>query len=290
MPQGPPGDGWVAALGVALLLVLAGCGSAPGVGTDSPSRTITPAPVPTETRYPPGISRSGLADRGALLAAHQSTLTGRSYTVTARTTVTFANGSNYRRVRFGSRVGPEGARHVTVSYSGAPVLRAPDGAAVVTVEWWQNGSRRIVRRTYANGSSRTRRATPIDRPPLGSGWLGDDIDRRSVEVAAIADEFLLRSEQPYTFSGAGGAPRAGARLEALVGPNGRIQRASVAVPVRVGGRNATARRVTRVDAVDASGVQRPSWVEAALNVSRTVTPTERTTTTGGHVPAVPAPA
>ncbi|WP_254830755.1 hypothetical protein [Haloglomus salinum] len=263
-PERTGASRWLAALVV--LVGLAGCGSLPTAGTPSPSETITPAPVPTDpgTDFPPGIDATGLTDRRALLAAHEDSLANRSYTVTARTTVTLANGSRYRRVRFGGRVGPDGARHVTVSYSGAPVVRAPDGAAVVAIEWWQHGSRRVVRRTYANGSSRTRRAPPVNAPPRGTDWLADDIDPTAVRVVAIADRFVLRTEQPFAFPDAGGPPRADARLEAVVEPTGRIRQTSMLVPVRVAGENATARRVTRVVAVDDSGVQRPGWAATPL--------------------------
>ncbi|MFC7194533.1 hypothetical protein ACFQL4_07495 [Halosimplex aquaticum] len=75
---------------VLALVLLAGCSVvAPGPQAE----TVTPAPVPTAEALPPGVEPDGVADPGALAAAHAATLDGTSFTLIANRTVRYPNGS-----------------------------------------------------------------------------------------------------------------------------------------------------------------------------------------------------
>jgi len=74
-------DWWV--LAVAVVAVLAGCGSV--VGPNDPPETVTPAPVPTATPVDstaglaPGVSAGGIDDVDALIRQHIGVATNTSY-------------------------------------------------------------------------------------------------------------------------------------------------------------------------------------------------------------------
>ncbi|MFC6939596.1 hypothetical protein ACFQE8_06385 [Salinirubellus sp. GCM10025818] len=94
---------------LAALVVLAGCGSlATPADEGTPTRTVTPAPLPPEVRTPqepgvlaPGVSPDGVFDAGRLAEAHATVLSNTSFTTVREERRRYANGSlrsAYRRV------------------------------------------------------------------------------------------------------------------------------------------------------------------------------------------------
>lgn len=70
-------------IAIALLAVVAGCGSI--TGPDGPATTVTPAPVATPTpdasgiQLAPGLTSAGIEDPGALIERHRRVLTQQSF-------------------------------------------------------------------------------------------------------------------------------------------------------------------------------------------------------------------
>lgn len=100
---------------VALLLVLAGCGSLASPTPDPETATVTPAPVPGGTPPPsaetlaPGLDEGGVFDAGRLAAAHADALAGRSFTL-VRTDSRYVDGSLVQRDRSVLRYAAGGER------------------------------------------------------------------------------------------------------------------------------------------------------------------------------------
>jgi hypothetical protein len=166
-------------LAVAVLALLAGCGSAtgpasPGTGTatvtpapvptaapTAPTATPTPAAVPTETTtpraasLPPGVTASGIANATALASAHDAALDGRSYR--AVTVVNRSTASGWERTREVLRV--DGDRIHLVQRT-----RASGGNDSSRVEYL-DGRARYVRCERANGTG----ACPTGPPSAVAG-------------------------------------------------------------------------------------------------------------------------
>ena len=122
------------AVRLCLLLLVAGC-NAPTPET-TPTAEATPAPVPREVSYPPGIDASGVADPVDLVTAH-GTAAGDRYVVVSNYTVRDANGTVRSAVVQHSRVSPEGWR-ATVSVGGRrPGVVSSTPASAV---FWSNGT------------------------------------------------------------------------------------------------------------------------------------------------------
>ncbi|MEF8841699.1 MAG: hypothetical protein V5A62_08745 [Haloarculaceae archaeon] len=162
---------------VAVLVLLAGCGSAagpasPGTGTD----TVTPAPVPTappttapaptagptrtttaarDPSLPPGVTASGIANASALADAHSAALEGRSYR--AVTVVNRSTASGWERTREVLRV--DGDRVHLVHRE-----RTSGGNDSSRVEYL-DGRARYVRCERANGTA----ACPTGPPSAIAG-------------------------------------------------------------------------------------------------------------------------
>ena len=101
-----------------LLVPLAGCGSlATPAGEGTPTRTVTPVPLPQDPPTPhgpavlaPGLSPDGVFDAARLAEAHASVLSNTSFTAVREERRRYANGSlrsSYRRI---VRVSPGGER------------------------------------------------------------------------------------------------------------------------------------------------------------------------------------
>lgn len=255
-----PSTRTAAALLACALAATAGCSGTLGDATPTPS--YTPAPVPSEGGYPPGVSSAGLEDRRALLQAHESSLANLSYTVTTRTRVTFENGSTYRASDIRRRVAPDDTRYLSVRFRGAGYAGST-ASPVVRLEQWTNESFSLRRWTYANGSSRFERIEPYGPISPGTSWLSGVDDEATVRVERRSDVVVLTQRREF-HGFAPGEPRGESTLRAVVELDGRIQSTRVRSPIRVAGANATALYRTNVSNVGGTAVGTPPWFEDAL--------------------------
>jgi len=108
----------VAPVALVALVLLAGCGGAATSGGDrTPTRTVTPAPVPEETPTPqgppelaPGLSAEGVFDAARLADAHAATLSSTSFTAVRVERRHYTNGSLRSRYRSVVRMAARGDR------------------------------------------------------------------------------------------------------------------------------------------------------------------------------------
>ena len=122
---------------VALVVLLAGC---PGAGEFQDSTTtVTPAPVPEDVTYPPGIGPSGVVDPATLGETHAAILADTSYTIVSNRTISGPNGS--LRSSLDVRVALAADR----SYHARAATAGPEGPVFMGLppargEYWSNGT------------------------------------------------------------------------------------------------------------------------------------------------------
>jgi hypothetical protein len=220
---------------VACLLALSGCSVSEGpLDTGSPDRTLTPAPVPSETATTgptrtavptpvlraiggPGIDPWMVAD------AHAETLRGSSYTWTVaherrtyhrgppattrttRLTARVANGTTYRVDR-AERAGTGPWSNATVAYA--------------------DSSRRYTR---TPGSNATVRWQPVERSRGGEGAVADRSEAVVARYLAAGEVSVIDypgDEDRFLLRGRGAPPGAtnvsGYRVGALIRSDGRV--------------------------------------------------------------------
>jgi hypothetical protein len=107
----------VAAAAIAVLVLLAGCGSVAPSGGETPTRTVTAVPIPQDTPTPrgppvlaPGLSTEGVFDAARLADAHERTLSRTSFTAVREERRRYTNGSFRSRYRSVVRMSAEGDR------------------------------------------------------------------------------------------------------------------------------------------------------------------------------------
>ena len=122
---------------VALVVLLAGCPAVGGPG--EPTTTITPAPVPQDRSYPPGIGPAGVEDAGALGTAHSDLLDDTSYTIVSNRTIRTRNGSLRSLLAVRVALSSDRSYHVTARTAGeaGPVFM---GLPPARGEYWSNGT------------------------------------------------------------------------------------------------------------------------------------------------------
>ncbi|WP_152416133.1 hypothetical protein [Halococcus hamelinensis] len=263
----------VVALVVVALVVLAGCNGALG-GDGESTATVTPAAVPTDrptaTAHPalaPGLTRRGIEDPDALLAAHADALEDRSFTTRSNTTVEFANGSVATRGTSATYAGPSGeAVRLVLDRNGTD---EPSH-----IEAWQRDGELLVNRTYTNGT------TSYDRIAVGSqqrvgtygaGSLEYLLDSTSLAGTSVAERahngtpvYVVRGRTESQLMD-------GTTFRLVVGPNGLIQRYRVMRATFADNESATATTVVTYDDVGTTpSPERPAWVDTARNRTTTV--------------------
>ena len=262
---------------VVVLVVLAGCN---GVldGGDGSTATVTPAAVPTDrptaTAHPalaPGLTRRGIEDPEALLAAHADALDGRSFTTRSNTTVEFPNGSVAARGTSTTYAGPSGeAVRLVLDRNGTD--------EPTRIEAWQRDGELLVNRTYTNGTTTYDRIAVGGQQRIGTygaGSLEYLFDSTSLAGTSVAER--ARNGTPvYVVRGrTEGQLMDGTTFRLVVDSDGRIQRYRVTRATFAGNESATATTVVTYDDVGTTPPpERPAWVDTAR---------ERTTTVPGAV-------
>lgn len=132
----------------ALLIVLVGC-SGVAAPDRTPTRAVTPAPVPTDPPFPPGLSAAGLTDTERLEAGHLAVLSNATFVDRARTTVSLANGSLAIEETYVGRHGAD-ATSIRLRRNGTAAYGVPD-RSLVEAGVWGNGSFGVRRFVTASG-------------------------------------------------------------------------------------------------------------------------------------------
>lgn len=147
-----------AALGVALLVVTAGCSGMLGdenpattTGEDATSTaTTTERTDPSEVSLPSGVTEAGLQNVSALLAAHNRSLDGAAYSASVD-------------------IGGDGQQASVAVTRGADATRLRVETAGTTIQGWKQGPRTVTAQT-ADGQTRYRYAYGDLGGSFGSGF------------------------------------------------------------------------------------------------------------------------
>lgn len=257
-------------------LALAGCSGTTG-SDGPPTRSVTPAPVPTDATpaaraTAPGLSPRGVENASLLAAAHRRALEGRPFTERTVTTVRDGNEVLGRQALI-VRHGPE-AFALSYAVEGGPRSDARSFQTVAAEVW---SDRRTTVQSVTDGDGSTRRARlpnvlyddfvdsdawpyarALERAPLRR------VDRRVVDGTA---RYAFAAEDVTSlpvFGLAGAIPTGNASLRAVVGADGALYRVAVTFPARYRGRSATVEHVFEYVDVGTTTAPRPSWYDEAI--------------------------
>jgi hypothetical protein len=150
---------------VVLVLVLAGCNYAPADGTATES--VSPAPVPEDVEFPPGVDESGVVSPSRLADAHVDALGSQSFTLVSNRTVRDADGRVRSHLEVTVAVGENRSYLADLTTAGpeGPVLLGRPPARGV---YWSDGSDHARKLTRRNETSYDR----IDASRTFAGsWL-----------------------------------------------------------------------------------------------------------------------
>ncbi|MFC6941345.1 hypothetical protein ACFQE8_15465 [Salinirubellus sp. GCM10025818] len=271
-PRSDPG----LALLLSLLAVLAGCSGATGFD-GTPTRSVTPVPVPTDATPAsratvPGLSPRGVENASLLAAAHARAFEDVPFT--ERTVTTVRDGEEVLgRQALVVRRGPEA---FALSYA---LEEGPRSDArsfqVVAAEVWSD--RRTTVQSVTDGDGSTRRAR------LSNVLYDDFVDPDARPYARTLERASLRrvgrrvvdGTARYVFAAddvlalpvfglAGTIPTGNASLRAVVGADGAVYRVAVTYPAQYRGRSATVEHVFEYADVGTTTVPRPSWYDEAI--------------------------
>jgi len=250
-----------------LLVLLAGCGGFAGNG--EPTRTLTPAEVPTETatetpepRLAPGMTEAGVVDPVSLAAAHATTLRKTAYTAVWNASEWTRDGTLRYRTTTSARVGTAQRRYHYVNTN----VR---NGTTRRVERWSDGDRALVRSangtvTVARGrdgqSLSPEQALPIDL----TAERGIERVFQAMETRVV-DRTQVNGTTHYRLEGEGIqepnlTPLRNASLSAVVDERGVVHRYRLAYTTTRGGETVRVVAVVRFREIGTTDVERPSWV------------------------------
>lgn len=260
-----------AAVLLSVLVVLAGCSGVFG-GDDESAETVTPAAVPTDEPTPvpqlaPGVTKQGIENPRALIAAHRSFLQNRSFTQRSNSTALAANGSAILRTTGTLRVGATGTGRYVSNRSG-PYFAAERGAIPTRVAAWSSDGDYFVQQTFANGT------TTYSNPPgrrtgmqFALGTLPSLLGALDAGNTTITDR---RSENGTTLYHVNGTidtrrqPNTSVRLlvdsRGVVREYSTVRQAPASTTVT---KSVTENRLVAINTTRTP--ERPSWVETAKN-------------------------
>lgn len=287
-----------------LVLVVAGCSSAPADDRTTPGSVETPAPVPTEDlpadRIAPGVSIEGIEDPDRLAEAHDSFLTNRSYAMTSGTRYRFENGSLLYQTTHNRTVDRARDRQMVVRERwGNPNARLhrPD----TSYAEWRNGTvavERTVRGRSVRYHARERRTR---RQPSHGGSVAMFVAAHDPEVVGKrtsggTTEYVLVARnvsEVRLLDRLDADMTAAPRLVAVVTAAGLVREVRLTAHGSYDGTPVRAQYHVRYGAIGTATVDRPPWLADALSrgVGGTgpdegttpdeLTPTRPATRTGG---------
>lgn len=262
---------------LAAMLVLAGCSGATGIG-GTPTRSVTPAPVPADATPParttaPGLSPRGVENASLLASAHRRVLAGAPFTERTVTTVRDGNGTVLGRRTLVVRHGPEAFR-IGYAVEGGP-RREARSFGTVAAAVWSDGRTTVQSITDGDGS--------VERSRVPSGFYADFVDpEASLYAQTLARAHLRRADRRVVdgttryvfvaegldpspaFALPGASPTGNASVRAVVGANGVLHRVTVTFPARYRGRSATVDHVFEYTGIGTTTAPRPRWYAEAV--------------------------
>lgn len=265
---------------LALVVLLAGC---PAFGGDGSTATLeaTPAPVPADRPFPPGVGPDGVADPAALAGAHSAVVDNASYTIVSNRTIRAENGSLRSLLAVTTRLARDRTYLVsarTDGPQGPTLLGSPPSRA----GFWSNGSVYLRAVPGPNGTTVNRFQPPDNfvatwrywrsTVPFGGQEGHDDVTFRTLfrsvpteivsrETTAGTTRYRLvgREALNAAFAKAGQGTIDGVRLVAVVREDGLVE--SVDLEYIRGGADATIRVdwSLRYENVGSTSVGGPPW-------------------------------
>lgn len=268
-----------ATLAVALLLVLTGC-SAP-FAEQTPTESVTPAPVPEDSTLAPGITKAGLVDLGALAGAHAATLDGRSYTLRSNYTAWYANGTKRTSYAVTLRLTADRTYRANVSVGGSVAPRLL-GEPPATGEFWANGSTYLAAVTHGNGTTYSSYTPPDGYAGKWYYWtrsvalVGGPREDLTQTLDPFADLTRVSSNRtghrlvgeaetlPNALGGGDLTDVHGASVEALVTDRGVVRRYTLRYwGVTPEGEHVRVERTVSYRAIGNTTVEEPAWADRA---------------------------
>lgn len=267
------GMGRPAAIAIVALVLLAGCQTA---GSGTPTRSLTPPPVPDVTptpstglRLPPGVASTGVASPSLLVAAHREALADRSYALRLRYVERFANGTERAAVTWRNTYEVDGtARTIRVqNFSNI-------GLANYSADTWSNG-RVVVSRIAIDGDVRYFRPAEIPYSLTGGRQLFVVLARGEFDVTWVPDRGAYRLRmtafegtrplvRSYTFTPEVREDLRNITLTMLITPAGLVREYRLAYHTTVDGSTVHVVESIRFEDLGEVAVERPAWVEEAL--------------------------
>lgn len=258
---------------LALLVLLAGCGSYAVGSLDTP--TVTPAPVPSDQpvstagqSLPPGLSETGITNVTALRRAHARVLSSTSFTRHTTLSIQYLNGTellgvertlqvepaddrfSYREVRTGSSAQrPSDTVRVSIWSTGDRVHR---------VAWLRNGTvRNTTSRRAAGGIARSVTQPPGTRIPSIFGGINVEVveqwNENGMTVSRVAATDASSSVLPLF-----PAPHGSAELRAEITETGLVRHIVVEAVSRRGRLTLKLHWTIRYSAVGETSVSPPA--------------------------------
>lgn len=261
---------------LSVMLILAGCNSAPGGGNQPPSTVAndTTTETPIEGEYPPGLSASGVTDAEAFAAAHEESLANRSYTYTREATVTAVNGSQLGNWTEYAQVGPERLRfNNTQTGTGVNVA----GHAIDDIRIYTNGSVTLI---DADGSDDYRRKAGrgfAANTFSSASFLVDAFNTTETSVTTVERDgqtwyrvTAAPENETFTYRYPDETVEIRATdlsTTALVSPSGLVTNFTHEYDFERGSVSGHRTMEIRYSAVGETTVERPSWYDEAINVT-----------------------
>lgn len=275
----------------ALSLVLAGCNGLALGGDETPERTFTPAPVPTDEPTPtpvpqlaPGLMGTGVTDAFALRLAHSSVLDNTSYTFYSNTTVRHANGTVFNRI----------AIRVQSTANHSRYFFTQNGSPVAISGWrgfslWFAGERVLVTQTNESDTSysipRSADGEPVPLHELsffstnsaGVGTLFSSVEtrvanRKQRNGTTVYRVVATNVTNPAAFERRWQNPR-NLTLVAFVDSRGLVRAYRLDYTATLSNSTVRISRQVRYTNIGTTTVERPPWYEQAIENVSTATPT-----------------